>query len=316
MGTMTHGVEVVMYHYVRPIDRTAFPRIRGLHTDGFERQLDWLQENTRIIGIDEFLALLAAGTAPSERTSLLTFDDGFRDHVDFVLPALERRGLTGAFYVPSAAVLEAELLDVHRIQFILASIDESDVETLIARCRDAIASYLPPQRMGELQAESRKSRFDTENVIVLKRLLQRELPRAVRRALTAELFADYVSTDEAAFSRELYLNESDLRHLVDAGMHVGSHAHSHEWLPFLPAAEQEMELRRSHELLDSIGAGSEWTLAYPYGHFDPSTLDIAHRLHCAAAFTTRVGPVNIGAGDFDSMSRLELPRYDTNDFPQ
>ena len=314
VDSTTHPVDVVMYHYVRPLEQTAFPRIKGLHVDAFERQLDWLTANTRIITMDEFLVMLDTGQTAQEPTSLLTFDDGLRDHVEVVMPALLRRGLTGAFYVPSAPIVNHELLDVHRIQFILASIDADDadqVAAILEACRPAMLEHLAPGRLAELQNEAQASRFDTPDVILIKRLLQRELPRHVRRELTAELFARFVTSDESAFAGELYLDMSDLQAMVDVGMHIGSHADTHEWLTFLDEQEQERELRTCLALLESVGSADPWTMAYPYGDHDDVTLAITERLSCAAAFTTKVG----GAQTATDM-RLTLPRYDTNDFPQ
>jgi peptidoglycan/xylan/chitin deacetylase (PgdA/CDA1 family) len=311
MAAQPAGVDVVMYHYVRPLERTEYPRIRGLHTDAFERQLDWLTANYRILTMPEFLALFEDPTPPREPTALLTFDDGFRDHVEYVLPALRRRGLTGAFYVPSKPVLEHVLLDVHRIQFILASVAESDVPRLLDTCLPHADTWVPEERMRAIRAEAKASRYDAEDVIVFKRLLQRELPRDVRAELAAELFHEWVSDDESAFARQLYLDESDLRQMTDAGMHIGSHAHSHEWLQSLSATDQEDELRRSLDLLARHASSEEWTLAYPYGDFDDRTIAVAEHLGCAAAFTTIVG-----SAPNDPTQRLRLPRFDTNDFPQ
>lgn len=306
-----NGVSVVMYHYVRPLEDTAYPRIRGLTTTGFDRQLDWLQAHTQLVSMDEFLLMLEAGEAPDRPTALLTFDDGLRDHVHFVVPRLIDRGIRGAFYVPSSPVLDHRLLDVQRIHFILASVPDAEVPRLLQRCMPYARDHLTAERWSELRQEVKASRFDTEDVILLKRLLQRELPRDARRELTAELFRTYVSADEASFAAELYLSMSDLREMQDAGMHIGSHADSHEWLTNLGPDAQERELVRSLELLRSIGAHDRWTLAYPYGAFNEHTLDVASGLGCAAAFTTTVGPAPMHLD-----RRLQMPRYDTNDFPQ
>lgn len=307
-------VDVVMYHYVRPLEHTEYPRIKGLHTDSFERQLDWLQANSRVISMAEFLMMLDEGERPAEPTTLLTFDDGLRDHVNYVLPTLQRRGLSGSFYVPSAPIVDHELLDVHRIQFILASVDtddESVIADLLEFCRPWTEVHVSANRLEELRAEARASRFDSEGIILVKRLLQRELPREVRRQVTGELFARYVTTDEADFAQSLYLSVAELELMLDAGMHIGSHAHTHEWLTFLSKVEQEAELSRCLALLASIGAGDQWTMAYPYGHCNDTTIEVATSLSCAAAFTTQVGGTAVPASD-----RLRLARYDTNDFPQ
>ena len=51
--------------------------------------------------------------------SFLTFDDGLRDHRDFVLPVLRQRGLFGLFYVASGPAITGRILDVHKAQIAL-----------------------------------------------------------------------------------------------------------------------------------------------------------------------------------------------------
>jgi len=43
------NLTIVMYHYVRPINDSKFPGIKGLELDGFKRQLDYLKENFNIV---------------------------------------------------------------------------------------------------------------------------------------------------------------------------------------------------------------------------------------------------------------------------
>ncbi|HIE82956.1 MAG TPA: polysaccharide deacetylase, partial [Dehalococcoidia bacterium] len=50
----------------------------------------------------------------------LTFDDGFSDHYRTVFPILAKREISGTFFAPAGPLLERCVLDVHKIQFILA----------------------------------------------------------------------------------------------------------------------------------------------------------------------------------------------------
>ena len=42
-------VTVVMYHYVRPIKDSKFPRIKGLELELFKLQLDYLKKNFNML---------------------------------------------------------------------------------------------------------------------------------------------------------------------------------------------------------------------------------------------------------------------------
>ena len=44
-----NDLTIVMYHYVRNIKDSQYQNIKGLETDGFRRQLDYLSDNINII---------------------------------------------------------------------------------------------------------------------------------------------------------------------------------------------------------------------------------------------------------------------------
>ena len=64
----------------------------------FAQQLDWLQSaGFRTVPLHDALA-------PQPRAIVLTFDDGKEDALTRVLPALQRRGMRAAFFIPTALV--------------------------------------------------------------------------------------------------------------------------------------------------------------------------------------------------------------------
>jgi peptidoglycan/xylan/chitin deacetylase (PgdA/CDA1 family) len=304
------GLDIVMYHYVRPIAGSSWPGVKGRELDELRGQLAWLRANRRIVGMDEVVAAIDAGEDLGEGAALLTFDDGLRDHHAHVLPLLVDAGVSAAFYPSSGPLTDGEVLDVHRIQFILAT--GADPVELAAR----IDAHVRDRELGDVDGfrarYAQPSRWDPAERVYVKRMLQRGLPDTERRALTGELFAAFVTADEAAFVAELYCSRDELRELRDAGMHLGSHTRTHRWLSALEAEEQRAELVHCRTLLDELGVDTSggWTLAYPYGDHDDTTVAIARELGCTAAVTIEVRSARLTDDD-----PLRLPRLNTNDLP-
>ena len=104
-------------------------------------------------------------------------------------------------------------------------------------------------------------RYDSHEVVVLKRLLQRELPYAVRTEIVRRLFCAHVTADEAAFACELYMSIDQIQCMRRRGMHIGSHAHSHEWLNRLSAEHQAIETDKSLRFIRALQGDTEnWTI--------------------------------------------------------
>jgi hypothetical protein len=205
------------------------------------------------------------------------------------------------------------VLDVNKIHFLLAT--SSDQEALAASLADIIERHAGEPGMLPL-AEYRRlyhvtDSFDSADVIFIKRLLQRALPQPLRSRLVDELFRDQVTADEAGFAEELYVSVDQLKAMVAAGMHIGSHTHSHPWLSTLPAESQRDEIVKSLDLLDALGIERDgFTFCYPYSDYNADTLSILEDLDCAAAVTAQPDLARQ-----ECHRRYELPRYDTNDLP-
>jgi len=115
---MGRHVTIVMYHYVRDLERSRFPAIKGLSVERFRRQLDYIETRYTPIGAEYLLEALSSSTKDlPPNPILLTFDDGDTDHFTNVFPLSDARGIQGCFFPPAQAVLEHKVLDVNEIQF-------------------------------------------------------------------------------------------------------------------------------------------------------------------------------------------------------
>ena len=307
------ALTVVMYHYVRDLGRSRYPGIKGLAVDAFEAQLDYIVATYRVCAARDVVAACRGERPLPPNACLLTFDDGFIDHFTNVFPRLVERGLTASFY-PAVATVEGDtVLDTHKVHFILAA--TADHAKLARQVLDMVEDlrrehHLPPgPALYRRYAEP--SRFDGPDVIFVKRALQRGLPEAVRTAIARRLFEEYVGVDEAVFARELYMDLTHLRCLVQHGMDVGGHGATHVWLDALSPDDQRREIDRTVGCLARVyGAGPvDWVMCYPFGGYNAVTLELLGAARCALGLTTRVGVAT------DLSRPLELPRLDTNDLP-
>jgi peptidoglycan/xylan/chitin deacetylase (PgdA/CDA1 family) len=304
-----------MYHYVRDLKNSAYPRIKGLDISAFKRQLDFLQANYSFISLDELAACIKDSKQLPDNACWLTFDDGYRDHYEYVFPELLTRGIKGAFFPSAKAVLERQILDVNKIHFILASV--GNINVIVQELRllflENGLTHTIGKSFDDLWIElAQSNRFDSSEIIFVKRLLQHALPEAWRARFTDLLFAKYVSVDSCAFADDLYVSANELSEMIHAGMYVGSHGYRHLWLGKETQQTQLDEIQASLAFLGGIGASTDdWVMCYPYGDRNQETLEILKNKGCLAGLTTEVGITN-----FQRHPHLEMPRLDTNDLPQ
>src|SRR5918911_2667335 len=130
---MDARLNVVMYHYVRDLPRTRFPRIKGLLTDDFRLQVAWLSERHEMATLESALAFLTGEFRPARDLCLLTFDDGLKDHYTDVLPFLSERRIQGLFFVITSC-LEGRVASVHKNHFLMAALEFDQYREAFLQC--------------------------------------------------------------------------------------------------------------------------------------------------------------------------------------
>ena len=281
---------IVMYHYVRDGGAVHARTVAEL-----EGQLDLVANCYEVLSVAD-----VASRAWPANACLLTFDDGLREHLEVVAPALEARGLTGCFCVPAQPVLERHVLDVQKTQWLLATaadhaaLGEELLELAGVEHKAAFrAANTPPHR------------YDPPETVFVKRALQDGLPESTRRTVLDRLFREHVADDERALADELYLTLDECGELLSRGHDVIGHGYEHRRLGLLDEAAQRIEIERSREFV--VEVGGTWALCYAYGSRDETTLRLLKEAECRLALTTE--PRRATPRD----SLLELPRIDTND---
>lgn len=308
---------IVMYHYVRPIKGSKFPGIKGLELDGFQRQLDYLEENYKIVTTEEVVNAVKNSSLLPSNACWLTFDDGYKDHFKFVLPELLKRNLHGAFFPPSAAIEDEIVLDVNLIHHILSC--ANDVEQLVSRLNSycQISGIVKSKIASFYDEYAVSDRFDDAGTVYVKRMLQYVLPEELRTSIAERLFEEFVGLSTAEFSNELYMSVDEVRGLVKCGMYVGSHGYRHYWLDQISSEKQEKDIKQSLNFLEHIGtATKDWVMCYPYGAYNDATLSLLDKYDASIGLTDGSQGIKNRVVNLKADNPFELTRLDTNDFPQ
>jgi peptidoglycan/xylan/chitin deacetylase (PgdA/CDA1 family) len=306
----TATATIVMYHVVRPA-RGLAARLKGLDLGAFRDQLSYIHAHYTPVGLFDLVDAAGDPHALPPRPVVLTFDDGYAGHWDLVCPLLLRTRTPAAFFPVAASTLDARVLDVNKIQLILAA---ADLDTIISAIDSAIDREAA--RGGESREQYRArwwrtSRWDPPEVVYVKRLLQHGLPERVRRPLVDDLFCRLVSADEQAVAAELYLTRDQLGEMRRAGMTIGAHGDRHVRLSTLSREQQASEIDGALRVLDAVDAPRRhFAYCYANGDYNADSIELLRAHECRVALTTHPEVVRIGV---DSL--LALPRIDTNDLP-
>jgi len=308
--TINNNIHIVMYHYVRNIKKSKYPNLKGLEFSDFRKQIFYLKKNFNILSNNQFIEILNSRKIPKKKSILLTFDDGYRDHFEYVFPFLKKQDVSAVFYPPIMCVRNKAVLDVNKIHFILAKEENRD------KILDLIFLYVKkilnknPQQIG-IEKINLLSRYDDKKTILIKRLLQHHLPLPYRKKIVDKIFKHIVNFSEEEFSKILYMNKNNIQELYKNNFSIGSHGYNHHWWEKINKNEQEMEIKNSINYFKKIKVfDKNFSVCYPYGSYNLQTLNLLKKYKIKFALTTRVGSVN----KKNIKKVYELPRFDTNDF--
>jgi peptidoglycan/xylan/chitin deacetylase (PgdA/CDA1 family) len=308
------SITIVMYHYVRDLKRSRFPEIKGLDAAEFEGQVEYIRRHYAPITMEQLIVAVRGEHELPRNAILLTFDDGYIDHYECVLPVLAKHRIQGSFFPPARPVLEHVVLDVNKIHFVLAAVaDKSQiVRYLFSEIRQHMESHRLEAPETYYSRLAVASRYDEPDVVFIKKALQTALPENLRARFAANLFERFVTGDEKAFAAELYMSVEQLKEMCSRGMHVGSHGFSHYWMDTLSAEQQNSEVELALAFLSGLGCDMKnWTMCYPYGAYDERLLRLLRARNCALGLSTRVAVADLRSDEY-----LTLPRIDTNDLPK
>ncbi len=228
-----------------------------------------------VVSLDEMHRRLTTGDFRN-RFVCLTFDDGYRDILQYAYPILKAAQMPFAVYVPTSFPDR------------LGELWWLALEAVIAR----------NERIG-LVIDGKNRTFDCRTVAEKRALydelywwLRRRPTEAELRATVRDLAACY-AVDIAAFCRELCMDWPEIAALAaDPLVTIGAHTVNHQMLAKLPEKAVRAELDLSRAVIEAALGTPPAHLSYPYGDPNsagPREFRIAAELGFATAVTTRPG---------------------------
>lgn len=246
----------------------------------FERHMRLLRRKFHVMSPDEFAgALLGPGPIPP-RACLVTFDDGWRDNLQFAAPILSR------YRVPALLFVATDYIGTDRVFW------QEQLSNLLFQ------AWKQGSRAGEL--------LERLHAAHLLELSERDARHAIRELITAlkrsepAVLADAIASTTAFLERsgvavepsrtDRFLSWNELTALVGSSpVTIGSHACSHTPLTALDAESVVRELEHSRERIRAETGIAVNDFAYPNGDCNDEIARLTMQSGYRMAFSTQHG---------------------------
>ncbi len=298
-----------MYHYVRKKNE-HMPYFVYLDVENFEKQIDYLSDNYHILSEEEFETCINSQQV-IENGMILTFDDAMVDHYEYVYPILKERKLWGIFYIPTFPYKNNKLLDVHRLHYILGRFGG---ERVLLELKKVLldSDFLDDAEMNFQNKTYVKQTNDVYTKEV-KQLVNYYIKPTKRGDILAKVLS-CLSINEVEIVKNFYINKEQISEMIEGGMAIGNHGHSHTLFSNMSLDEQAHEIKTSLVILDNLTDGNYFNgFCYPYGgkhSYNKDTLSCLVKYGFNSAISVESRDINTK----DLANKFEIPRYDCNEF--
>jgi peptidoglycan/xylan/chitin deacetylase (PgdA/CDA1 family) len=270
----TYPSAVLMYHRVAPLSRDVHQI--AITPEAFRSQLETLTRKRHVVPLGDLVTAARDGSPPHGCVAL-TFDDGYLDNLEIVLPILEEFSAPATFFLTSAGlprphrywwdVLEAAVLDNPRLGDTVALVVDGEVRAF--------------------PAHDHAARRATHDALYP---LLKDRGAAAREALVEQIAA-LVSGDRFdPMARPLLTEEArGLAHhpLIDIGGHTVHH------LPLATVTPDDVfrEVFDNRSTLEHLIGKPVRHFAYPHGSTSPAVVQTVEAAGFEAAVTCEARPL-------------------------
>ena len=291
-----------MYHYIRNKNK-SFPYSNILEKIDYNNQLKKFSKTGLINSHQEIFF--------DSSKYLLTFDDGFKDHI-YAAEILKKHNSVGLFFIPTLPLKNNTILDVHKTHLIVGKVNGLEAV-------NELEKYLNKNKIDNYYNQKEKLKYQVAYKKHNDEFYKKKFKKIMNYYGNLELKHKILNYLLRKFeinvkSQDYYLNKKEIKYLSSLGMIIGSHSESHILLSRLNYKKQFKEINNSKIFLEKIINKNIDIFCYPYGgkiSYNFDTLKILKKLKFKLAYS--VERRDITAKDL-KFRPYELPRYDCNLF--
>lgn len=288
---MQQKVKIFLFHRVSPVrDKMWDPMDPIL----FRKLIRYINNNYSIFTVEElFLNYNSINKNFKKPLACITFDDGYKDYIQYALPILDEYKLKSSMYVVTDCISSGLPPWTYVVDYLFANSHKLDLSGL--------SDFINFSKK-ELNFNNSLERINFGKE--LKPLLKK-MPDSKRKLIYNQIVA--FLNDIEGLPENLMMNKNEIKQISNAGVIVGSHSVSH---PLLAQIEEENnildELKYSGDFIKNITGFFPKTISYPVGSFDERvkklSKDVGYQLGLAVEQKSFEGEI---IPDF-SIPRIEI----------
>jgi peptidoglycan/xylan/chitin deacetylase (PgdA/CDA1 family) len=258
-----NGAVILGYHRICNI--TNDPYNITVSTHNFTDQLKVLKKVANVISLNELVHCINSGELP-KRTVALTFDDGYLDNLNEVVPRLDSVKMPATFFLTTGFLGQEPWWDkLARLVYNALSIPDY----LSLSFESGLFTWKKPRYASN--SHNNLSDHSQNNLLLALYQFSLTTSAEVREQLAAQLENRIGKEGNSRPSTRL-LSEDEVLQVVSSDLvEIGAHSVNHPMMACLPESEQLYEIEHSKEYLERLLNRKIYGFSYPNGSVSHKT---------------------------------------------
>jgi len=283
---------ILLYHTILP-DNSPSIRFRvnsGISQSVFDKQIQWISKHRLIVSLDQYLQMLNDPEHNKEEPVVITFDDGFRQTFDCILPIIQRRNTPVTIFLCSAHIGNQSLLWFSYLK---------------ALCFESKYSIIGVDNF----------KFDLDQIqqrINTWKELMRIATKSGNPTIFVNQLAEKYPLDCELTNPYLGMTHNQIEQGLDSNLvEFGGHTVNHPFLNRIPVTLQREEIINNKDDIEQLTKKPVRYFAYPSGEYNKDSVNLIEQAGYEAALA--VIPKRITRSTFE-IERVGIYSQSTGKF--
>ncbi len=241
------NIRVVYYHMINESDEKYYFKNKCITPLTFKNHLIFLKKNFNIISFKEMIYLIE-NKKPLNNKLLITTDDGFYENYKYILPITDELKLNFTSFLITSCLNNKNLMWRNKLIYIFNSKSNKEIQKSVI---NIIKKYglNDLKNLNFLEWSWKNISMDKKDIIV------------------DDLWNDLIGESVSSYldRKEPYLNENQVRDILDNGNYIGSHSHSHPDFSRLNKNQIKEEMFISNNIIKSKFNVDKIPFSFPFG---------------------------------------------------
>jgi len=286
-----NNYKILLYHGVTDYRSNGVENYNCKHINfkKFEKQISYLKKNTNVISFNELIFIYQNNLQIPKNTTLITFDDGFKNNYEIAAPILDKYSLPAIFYITSGFIGKNIFFWVDHIENCINLSKNNFFYLLVNNKYYVINLKNKINKINSINLIKKLCKFsaiDTKDLIIKELMFKTGIKDSKKKK----------------FSNYKTMNQSEIKKLSDNSLFtIGGHTQTHNIMSYMSNKELHNEIYSSLRVLKKITLKDVIYYSYPEGqkeHFNKNVIKIMKSLGILSSPTAIKGNNNLNTNLF------------------